>query len=323
LAELVQSGVSVHRISALSHHDPILVLHLVRLIRALRPDILHTWLPLMDVMGGTAAQLTKCRWIMSERTAAAAYRATGKSLLREMVGRRADAVVANSKNGADYWQLVGLTDGCRFVVPNAVDVDGIAHAPTAQMPAEVGDTPVILFVGRLVAVKNIPTLLDALALLFPRRDAIALICGEGPDEKDVLSGIASRRLTGRVILCGYRSDIFGLFRAARAMVLLSHFEGRPNVLLEAMAAGCPVVVSDIPAHREVLTDDAAIFVPPIAPLATARALASILDFPSAAVERAGRSRQIVDGFRLGNITAQYAQVYEVICSRRPSSAGKS
>jgi glycosyltransferase involved in cell wall biosynthesis len=96
----------------------------------------------------------------------------------------------------------------------------------------------------------------------------------------------------------------------------SRFEGNPNIVLEAMAAGCPVVVSDIPAHREILDDEAALFVNPDDGRALADRIVSVAADPQSASRRARAARARVERFTLPQIATQYMAVYRDVLSNR-------
>lgn len=79
-------------------------------------------------------------------------------------------------------------------------------------------------------------------------DTQLLICGEGRLEADLKKAITNADLDERIHMAGYRRDIFSLMKASTLLVHPSKQEGLPNVIIEAMAAGVPVVASSIPVH---------------------------------------------------------------------------
>jgi glycosyltransferase involved in cell wall biosynthesis len=89
-----------------------------------------------------------------------------------------------------------------------------------------------------------------------------------------------------VIFTGYVDNLWELMKRANAFVSLSRCEGCPNVVLEAMACECPLIVSDIPAHREMLAEKEALFVKLDDPEAAARAILSTLTDTAATQARA-------------------------------------
>src|SRR5262249_55236524 len=131
--------------------------------------------------------------------------------------------------------------------------------------------PVILYVGRLAVEKNVEVLLAAMARVLDRTSARVVILGDGPLRPRIEAWTADM-VKDRVRIAGDASDVWAWMKRASVMVSLALFEGSPNTVLEAMACACPLVVSDIPAHRELLGDDSAFFVDPRSPEAAADAI---------------------------------------------------
>jgi starch synthase (maltosyl-transferring) len=112
---------------------------------------------------------------------------------------------------------------------------------------------VVLSVGRLDPQKGLLTLLAAapdLVSQFP--DVHFLIVGEGPQRSELERTIQHKNLAGRVHLAGWRSDVPQLMGAAFCLALPSIWEGMPNVVLEAMAAGLPIVCSNVEGSEELV-----------------------------------------------------------------------
>jgi glycosyltransferase involved in cell wall biosynthesis len=259
----------------------------------------------MDVAGGLAALLTRTPWIVSERTHKVYYPRDAKHGLRRLLGRFAGAIVANSPGGAEYW------DGTRvgtIIIPNALPLGEIAAAPRDE--SDFGAAEVVLFVGRFDPAKNLDNLVDALAQVVRERDAVALLCGEGPLETELRVRIAKADLTGRIRLLGYTDRVWSLMKRADVLIAASWFEGHPNVVMEAAACGCPLVLSDIPAHRECLGEDAALFADPADPAALAAAIRQTLEDGAAAAVRAGRARSVASEWSVASAAASYLRAYE-------------
>ena len=121
--QLCEAGVRIHVLGDLPKAHPLLFLRLALLVRKVRPTLIQSWLAQMDIVGGIVALGTSVPWVMTERNSRAAYTST-KALewTRTQLGRRANAIVANSNEGASYWRQVATTVEC---VPNAVDVGAI------------------------------------------------------------------------------------------------------------------------------------------------------------------------------------------------------
>ncbi len=313
-ARLEESGAEIHRIAHYGKYDPSVLLGLVKLVGALRPDLVHTWLTRMDVLGGVAAQVCRLPWVISERASALYYPKSLKNWVRSRVARRANAIVSNSAAGDSYWKgLVGERVP-QYIVPNAVPLDEIDRAPAdSSFPHVRG--PLVLFAGRFVGQKNLPGLLAALRYVIGRSDAVALLCGEGPERPRVESAIERDLPKGRVEIAGYRHDIWTLMKRASVFVSVSFFEGHPNTVLEAMACRSPLVVSDIPEHREFLDENRAWIVDPRQPTDIADAICQALTKPEEAQRRVAAARAKVQAYSVLAAAKGYDDVYHAVLSR--------
>ena len=317
-ARLNQSGAVIHEMPAPSAYDGRLFARLRRVVRAVNPDIIQVWLLQMEVLGGLAALSSGKPWILSERASADAYPPSLKHFLRTRIARFATAITANSKAGDEYWRARVGHRVRRRIIPNAVPVPEIAAAPIAPDEAIGFDSapPLVLFAGRLEPQKNIDTLLAALETVLARTDACVLCCGEGSLRSRVDDWIHRQAAIDRVKIMGYASDLWGLMKRASVVVSPSRFEGSPNVVLEAMACGVPLVVSDIPEHRELLDETSAVLVPAMSAERLADAIVETLRDRVAAASRAQVAREQLARYRLSAIAQQYIELYRELLTAR-------
>jgi len=309
-AALANSGVTVHVLHAASNHDPLHFWRLRRLISRVRANIVQTWLTQSDVMGGLAALSTRTPWVLSERSSAAGYPPNWKNSLRARLARRAAAIVANSKGGVDYWQAQGVMASRMHQVHNVVDSVAIRDAAIAPLPPVFEGRPLVLFAGRLAEEKNPIVMIDALAQAFESNNAVALLCGTGPLQSAMAARIDALGAQHRIVLAGHRPDVFGLLQRASLCLAISRYEGSPNVVLEAMAAGCPLVVSDIPAYTELLDAEVALVVERDSVRDTARAIREVLEHPETAADRAARARLRIASFTVENVAGALDVIYD-------------
>lgn len=142
----------------------------------------------------------------------------------------------------------------------------------------------LLYTGRLHPGKGLADLLEAFATVIEGvPDAYLWIAGDGPLRGELLSQIADSHLAGRAVLAGQFDGVEELLTAADAFVLASEEEGMSLALLEAMAAGLPAVVGDIPGNRALVEHERhGLLTPPRSPQSLAETLVRVLCDPAAA-----------------------------------------
>jgi glycosyltransferase involved in cell wall biosynthesis len=182
--------------------------------------------------------------------------------------------VLNSGVNPERVQVIHYgVDQTTFCIRNRNEVATELDLPT--------DRKRILFVGNLVPVKDIPTLLKAFALLIHdgNRDTDLFLIGDGPGREEAEKQIAHHNLRGRVNLLGEKlhGEVARWISACDVVCLSSLNEGIPNVILEALACGRPVVSSRVGGIPEVICEGkTGLLVPPRESRALAQALASVL-----------------------------------------------
>lgn len=154
-------------------------------------------------------------------------------------------------------QTVGLDPRKTVVIPNGVDVAQYSGELPADPGTEglAGVSSLWLSVGRLERQKGIDILIAAIpAILKVDADAAFVIIGDGPDREALEAQGAALGISSRLRFLGRRSDVGRWLKAATALVLPSRWEGMPNVVLEAMAAGTPVIATRVEGIAELVTD---------------------------------------------------------------------
>jgi glycosyltransferase involved in cell wall biosynthesis len=188
------------------------------------------------------------------------------------------------------------------VIHNAVDVSGTPRA------RHDGALPTMLSVGRLAEPKDFTTLVRALARL-ERETFRAWIVGDGPDREALESEIRRLGVDDCVELLGERDDVAGLMAQSDVFVLSSRSEGLPLSILEAMAAGLPVVGSEVGGVRE-LVADCGFVVPPGDPDALAAALRRLVADPELRRRRGELARRRAEArFDLRTFHRAYLDLY--------------
>ena len=233
--------------------------------------------------------------------------------MRRLLATGADAVVSNSMGGDLYWQKQGFSKP-RFIIPNALPIEEIAETPMATL-SEYGITQsqkVLLYAGRFIELKNIRNMVEAMLLVMEDTKIMAFLCGEGPILAEVKQGLKQTNAMNRIFLPGYIRDIWAMMKRANVFISVSHFEGRPNAVIEAMACGTPLVVSDILEHREFLDEQSAMLVNRYNPVEISKAINNCLANPDMSHRRAEIAKNIIAKWSVPNIAQQYVRMYKSI-----------
>jgi glycosyltransferase involved in cell wall biosynthesis len=198
------------------------------------------------------------------------------------------------------------------VIHNGVPVAAFATRAGAARRRRQTSHFRIGMVARLEAHKDQPTLIRAVRRLRRRPlDCEVWLVGEGSRRRELAALIADQCVGDRIRLLGMRRDVPELVGQMDLFVFAATpDEGLGIALIEAMAAGVPVVASDVGACREVLDDGAlGLLVPPGDPVALADAIERVRDDPQAAAERAARARRkAFEVFDAARMAAAYAEV---------------
>jgi starch synthase (maltosyl-transferring) len=212
---------------------------------------------------------------------------------------------------------MGLPEQRLTVIPNGVDLARIDEAaPIEKATLGLPETArIALFIGRLTHQKGVDVLLAAAREVLPAHpDWRLVLVGDGPERQAVLSTIqADPRLATHAHWLGRRDDVPRLLRTADLLVLPSRWEGMPNVVLEAMAARCPVVATDVEGCDElVLPLRSGWLVEPGNPDRLARALSAAMADPGERAHHAAIARRIVAA---QYTTARMIAAYDRLWSR--------
>ncbi len=265
---------------------------LTRYLDEARPDALLSAKTLVNIVALTAKRWSDAdtRVVVSERTHLST--SIGRSrrdwkasvlppLIRELYGN-ASGIVGISGHVAD--DIAGLSGIDRADIttihngllrPDAIDLPASDH-PWFDEPA-----PVILGVGRLSKEKDFPTLIRAFALLRDSREAKLIIVGEGRERASLEALAHDLGISDDVDLPGFSDNPYAFMKAASLFVMSSTHEGFGNVLLEALAAGCPAMSTDCPGGPPEILDGGRVgpLTPVGDPESMAEQMARMLDQP--------------------------------------------
>ncbi|WP_368644606.1 glycosyltransferase [Castellaniella ginsengisoli] len=289
---------------------------LARLIRAWRPDVVHSHMVHANLIARVIRLVAPVRRLICTAHSPAEG---GRAVMwaYRLTDRLADLSTHVSREAVAAFERAGAVPRGRMrPVLNGVDVRMFSAAPglRAQSRQRAGVRPgmrLLLSVGRLAGEKNHASLLRAFARLAqPCPDVALWIAGDGPLRPALLAQRAALGLDERVVFLGERHDVPDLMRAADVFVLSSRFEGFGLVVAEAMASGTLVVAADAGGVAEVL-GGTGILVPPEDDAALARGLVEALAMDSGrrAAMTASARRRVEDDLDIERVVDVWLELY--------------
>lgn len=292
---------------------PLAVRALRQLLRRTRPDLIQSMLYHANVVTRLARERrTAAPWCAGIRVADPAR--TRQLAERWSLSQAAQVICVSQKVAHYAADRMRVPQERLRVIPNGVDVDALSRATAADLRRfGVADSQrVITCVARLARQKGIDRLLHAAVHFLPklpRHDL--LLVGDGPLDTSLRALAHTLGIAQRVHFCGWQPQVEEILLASDLLVLPSQWEGMPNVLLEAMACGRPVVCTPVEGVREVLGPLAEPqAVPAENPQVFADKILTIITQPALAAQLGSSNRARVQAdFSLEAAVHRYAALY--------------
>jgi glycosyltransferase involved in cell wall biosynthesis len=326
--EAVPADVPIHDLSGRAVHRSLPAL--AGVIRRTGAEVLYTATNAMNLAVLAASLVIRPRVavVISEHAPLSNYLRQAKwrpfrlGLMRLLYRFAAAMAVPTRRVAEDARSLLGQVPVTVLSNP-LVDVSLYQDAPGP--PPEIRDVSGPLFVaaGRLVAVKAFDLLIESFARLRTRHpDAHLLLIGEGPERPRLEAIVESLGEREHVRLIGFRPRLDGYLRHATAFILTSHWEGFGNVLVEAMAAGAPVISVDCPVGpRDILEDgEAGLLVRQRNPEAIAWAMATMVEDRERRAQFQARGQSRARAFDVAIAVPAFEALFERVAPRRLRSA---
>jgi glycosyltransferase involved in cell wall biosynthesis len=244
--------------------DPRSIWRLRRLLAEFRPDVVHSHMNHANLLARVVRLISPTPVVIGTLHAlnmagVEVNHTRWFELAHRLTDSLSEATTAICHAAADYYrQCRAVPDGKMLVVPNAVDTTAYAFNLEARnrLRREMGldDQFVWIAVGRMELAKAYPTLLHAFARLDRGSAGTLLICGSGSLHEKLVELAQSLGIAQSVRFLGLRKDIPDLLSAADAFTLSSDSEGLPLVLLQAAAAGLPIIATDVGGNGEIVID---------------------------------------------------------------------
>ena len=339
-----EQGVHPIRVAALRRdpglHDLVALIALMRIIRRERPQIVHTHAAKAGTLGRIAALLVPAR-----RRPALVHTYHGHSLsgyfgsrrqraylaIERTLAKRTHRLIAVSAEVRDELVALGVASPDRFeVIELGFDLSPFQLADPersrrgVQLRAELGipdDAYVVTLIARLVAIKRVDRFLQLAGAFSDRDDVRLVVVGDGDLRDRLRASEDAVRLGSQLVWTGFRHDIPAVCFASDVVVLTSDNEGTPVSLIEAQAAGTPVVSTRVGGVTTVVRDGVTGFVVDKADeSAFAQAVSQILDDPPLAARLGRAGAQHARRFALDALVERIDHLYRRLLSERDLAA---
>ena len=320
-----REGFPVHAVPMRGAWDVPSALRIAGLLRSIRPAVVHWHAARAHALGALASLLMPGpARVLSRRVQFPVRRSLGSKLLYALP---IDRVAAISGAVRDALVRSGVDAAKIEIVPSGIDLTAPADSPDRTvlrrgLGSEDGHV-VALTVSALAPGKGHHDLLRAAALAVETAPRLRLwIAGEGPLRSDLEAESRALGLAGRVQFLGFRTDIHPLLGAADFFCLATESEGLGSSILEAMAAGLPVVATRVGGVPEVVEDGrTGVLVPASDPAALARAMARMVGDGGLRREMGEKARQRAALFSADRTAEGTDRVYREALRRRGRTMG--
>jgi glycosyltransferase involved in cell wall biosynthesis len=303
---------------------------LARLMHAQRFDILHSHMLGSNIWGSLFGRAYRVPVIIAhEHNWSFSGERVRVWIDRYLIGRFATRFVAVSNAQRALMTSVEGIPAHRIVVLPTAYIPSNQSSDT-DIRSELGlpsDTPIVGTAAILRTEKALEVLIEAHVEVRRRvPDAHLVIAGEGGREEALRARALELGVADRVHLIGRRFDVDALLRSFDVGAMSSDWEGMPLFVFECMAAGTPLVATDVGGLPEVVEDGrTGRLVPPRDPQALADAIAALLADPAQRAELAGAAASRLPEFRIDTVSARFADLYEQLLHERgagPRSASR-
>jgi len=333
-ARATAAGIQLHDVPSMRRAiapvgDAAAVIELLRLFRRLAPDVVHTHASKAGVLGRAAARAAGVPVVLHSVRGWSFYAAPPGPLrwlaiaCERWAARLSVAQIAVSRAVAADGLRAGIgADRPYVVIRSGIDLAAFARPAAIAARADLGIPAGATVVGAVLALVPAKAPLDLVAvarrLLRSGRDVHVVVAGDGPLRPALTAAIAGAGLAGRFHLLGARRDVAALYPLFDVVVLPSRWEGLPRVAVEAVAAGVPVVATDVGGVGEVVIPGVTgrlVCAGDVAGLADA--VLAVLADPRLAVALRAAAPALLDGFELGRVIADHERVYRALAARTP------
>ncbi len=327
--KIKKSGIPVLSLNAKFKFNPFIFFRLLSILKKEKPIILHTFLFHTDFLGRIVGKFCKVPIIISSIR----NEYIGGSLrerLLQFTDKFADVVVIVSQKVEEKMIKARVVSPQKsIVIYNGIDINKFKFQDEEKRK-EIREkfnlkesNKVLISVGRLFKAKGYPYLIEAIKILKEKYpEIVLLILGEGEEREKLEKLIRKDNLDKNIFLLGRKENVADFLNVADVFVLSSLWEGFPNVILEAMACGLPVVATNVGGVEEIIEDNVSGFlVEPKNPSALAKKIEFVLNLNSGKRKEIGKKgrKTIEEKFSLGKMIKSYENLYEKLFKKLKNS----
>ena len=332
--ELRARGIEVHVVPFRGRLRPSGLFSLAGLFRRTRTHIVHAHARSSITSATVAARLARVPVVIGALHSVDTVQGRRRIAQERLFARLRDATIAVSEGvKRNYCAAIGLDSVRVSVIYNGVDLsrfDGPPPSPAerAALLGPLGVAPadcVITCVARLVPAKSHDVLLDAFARFLARiPQATLLLVGDGPLAADLEEQTRRLGIAARVVFAGARDDVPRILRASDISVLSSQREGFSNVVIESLAAGLPVVATDVGGNAEAIAEGSCGLLVPVGDAAAiSERLGRLAEDHGLRARMSAAARRRASAFSLDEAVRATETLYDGLLRARGLSGGRS
>lgn len=257
--QFLQTGIKVKSLGLNKKTDMVALLRLRSLIKEVRPDILHTYLLHSNIIGRIVGRLSDVPVIIGSERTIGQVGSLGR-LLTKLTNPLTDLVEVNSHTGAKaIIKDLGVPLNKIAVIPSGLDTDKYSvSSDRSRIRSSLGLSDkqhLVLYIGRLRPVKGVDRGLKGFKKVLEKHPTAHLaLAGEGEQSRALQSLASELGIYDNVTFLGVRNDLPEILSASDSVLIPSRNEGLPRVAIEAMAAGKPVIATEVGGTPEAIID---------------------------------------------------------------------
>ncbi len=322
-AKKLNFSVPIYELNQKPKHDWSIPPKIVRLIRNVRPDIVHTrnW----GALDGVAASVLTGTTVIHGEHGWNTDDLLGRNKKRRIIRKLFSSFISQYTTVSEdirRWliEYIGVAENKVIKIYNGVDTNKFfeRRLPALRSKHGLENKVVIGSVGRLSSIKQHDLLIDAFNRIdHSKFDAALVIIGEGPERSRLESIIADSPYSDRIQLLGERADVHKLYSLIDIFALVSMNEGVSNTILEAMACGLPVIATNVGGNKELVAPEKTGYLIPNNVTCLRQTIEKYLENPELRQMHGKNGRRhVIDNFSLQKMVDGYSMIYQTVYDKK-------